>query len=124
MYMTEQEINFGDPEYSGHYEIQIAPMMDTGTFEGIIVFLFNITENVKARLNAENARELSEKSSRSKSDFLTKMSDDIRTPMNTIIDTAELALRENKSPETENHILAIKEAGITLSSILNFSKTV
>ncbi|GBU28102.1 histidine kinase [Treponema sp. R8-4-B8] len=119
MYKTVQEIDFGDPQYSGHYEIQITPMLDSGTFKGIIVFLFNMTENVKARLNAEYARELAEKSSRSKSVFLAKMSHEIRTPMNAIMGMTELALREDLSRPVENHILTIKHAGMTLLSIIN-----
>jgi signal transduction histidine kinase/CheY-like chemotaxis protein len=116
---TVQEIDFGDPEYSGHYEIQISPMLDMETFEGIIVFLFNVTENVQARLDAECARELSEQSSRSKSNFLAKMSHEIRTPMNAILGMAELALREDVPQVAEGHIITIKQAGITLLSIIN-----
>jgi len=119
MHKTVQEIDFGDPEFSGHYEIQITPMLDTGIFKGIIVFLFNMTENVKARLDAEKAREYAEQSSRSKSNFLAKMSHEIRTPMNAILGMTDLALREDLSHVVENHILTIKHAGMTLLSIIN-----
>jgi len=119
MFSTIQEIDFGDSQYSGHYEIQITPMFDMGIFKGIIVFLFDMTENVKARLNAEYARELAEQSSRSKSNFLAKMSHEIRTPMNAILGMTDLALRENLSHVVENHILTIKHAGMTLLSIIN-----
>jgi len=119
MYKTIQEIDFGAPEYSRYFEIQITPMLNMGTFEGVIVYLFDMTENVRARLNAEYARELAEQSSRSKSNFLAKMSHEIRTPMNAILGMTELALRGDLSHAAENHILTIKHAGITLLSIIN-----
>jgi len=119
MYQTVQEIDFGDPEYSGYYDIQITPMFETEDLEGIIVFLFDMTETVKARLNAEYARELAEQSSHSKSNFLAKMSHEIRTPMNAIMGMTDLALRENLSHTVENQILTIKHAGETLLSIIN-----
>jgi len=119
MYKTVQEIDFDDREYSRYFEIQITPMLNMETFEGVIVFLFDMTENVRARLNAEYARELAEQSSRSKSNFLAKMSHEIRTPMNAILGMTELALREDLSHAAENHILTIKHAGMTLLSIIN-----
>ncbi|WP_461257902.1 ATP-binding protein [Treponema sp. R80B11-R83G3] len=119
LFRTVQEIDFDDTDYSKYFEIQITPMLNIGTFEGIIVFLFDMTENVRARLNAEYARELAEQSSRSKSNFLAKMSHEIRTPMNAIMGMTELALREDLPHAIENHILTIKHAGITLLSIIN-----
>jgi len=78
------------------------------------------------------SRELSKKQSEAKaaagvkSVFLAKMSNEIRTPMNTILGIAELALRENDLNETRDHILAVKQAGTMLLSmitdILDFSK--
>jgi len=111
-YKTIQEIDFDESQYSGYYEIQITPMFDTETFEGIIVFLYDMTENIKARINAEQ-------SSRSKSNFLAKMSHEIRTPMNAILGMTDLVLREDLPHIVENHILTIKHAGMTLLSIIN-----
>ena len=128
MFSTEQAINFGKSGSSRHFEIQITPMQDTDrSVAGIIMFLFDLSENIQARQEAERARELAEQSSRSKSIFLAKMSHEIRTPMNAILGMAELALRENISPAAEEHIRTIRQAGINLLSIINdildFSKT-
>ena len=117
---TEQKINFGSPESSGHFDIQITPMLDPeGNVTGIIMFLLDMTESIQARINAEQARELAEQSSRSKSSFLARMSHEIRTPMNAILGMAELALRENVSPLVEEHIRTIRQAGVNLLSIIN-----
>ena len=120
MFKTQQEIHFGDNDSSMYFEIQITPMLDTdGSVAGIIVFLFDMTENIQARREAENARELAEQASRAKSDFLAKMSHEIRTPMNAILGMAELALRENVSPAAGKHIHTIRQAGVNLLSIIN-----
>jgi len=120
MFETQQEIDFGNPESRGHFEIQITPMHDMdGSVAGIIMFLFDMTESIEARHEAERARELAEQSSHAKSIFLAKMSHEIRTPMNAILGMAELALRENVSPATEEHIRTIRQAGNNLLSIIN-----
>ena len=116
---TDQEIDFGDPDFHGHFKIQIMPLLDKdGNTEGIIMFLSDMTENI-ARLEAEHARELAERSSYSKSNFLANMSHEIRTPMNAILGMAELALREEISPLVQDHIFSIRQAGINLLSIIN-----
>ena len=120
MFSTQQKIDFGNPESSSHFEIQITPMHDTdGSVAGIIMFLFDMTQNIKAQHEAEHARQLAEQSSHAKSIFIAKMSHEIRTPMNAILGMAELALRENISPATEEYIRTIRQAGNNLLSIIN-----
>jgi len=114
-----EQIDFANTKSFRHFEIQMTPMLDTGSFEGIIVFLFDINKTIQARHDAEYARDLAEQSSRAKSTFLAKMSHEIRTPMNAILGMTELALRENVAPAAEAHLLTIKQAGINLLSIIN-----
>ena len=54
-----------------------------------------------------------------KTDFLANMSHEIRTPMNAVIGMAELALREEISPQAVNYIQQIKSSGKSLLSIIN-----
>jgi len=54
-----------------------------------------------------------------KSDFLANMSHEIRTPMNAVIGMAELALREDISPDARNYINQIKSSGRSLLTIIN-----
>ena len=120
MFETQQEIHFGNFKSSSYFKMQITPMHDTdGSISGIIMFLFDMTESIEARYEAEKARELAEHSSQAKSIFLAKMSHEIRTPMNAILGMAELALRENVSPAMEEHIRTIRQAGNNLLSIIN-----
>jgi signal transduction histidine kinase/CheY-like chemotaxis protein len=72
-------------------------------------------EAVRTRYEKERA----EVSSRAKSDFLTKVSNEIQVPMDTIAGMAELALNEELPPAVSQHIQAIKNAGVDLLSIIN-----
>ncbi len=60
-----------------------------------------------------------EKAAQMKSDFLANMSHEIRTPMNAVIGMAEMALRENLSPEARDYVTQIKSSGKTLLTIIN-----
>lgn len=60
-----------------------------------------------------------EAASRMKSDFLANMSHEIRTPMNAVIGMAEMALREEMTPEAREYIHQIKSSGQALLTIIN-----
>ncbi|MCM1577314.1 MAG: PocR ligand-binding domain-containing protein [Ruminococcus sp.] len=76
------------------------------------------------KLNLSN-REI-EKFARSKSDFLANMSHEIRTPMNAVLGMADMALREEMSPEAKDCIYQIRSAAknllVIINDILDFSK--
>lgn len=61
-----------------------------------------------------------------KSDFLANMSHEIRTPMNAVLGMAELALREEMSPQAKQYIRQIRSFGknllVIINDILDFSK--
>lgn len=69
-------------------------------------------------LTVKANKELS-RAAKLKSDFLANMSHEIRTPMNAVIGMAELALRENISPDARNYINQIKSSGRSLLTIIN-----
>ena len=60
-----------------------------------------------------------ELANKAKSIFLAKMSHEIRTPMNAILGMTELALREEMTGASRNHISTVKQAGANLLSIIN-----
>ena len=60
-----------------------------------------------------------EKAAAMKSDFLANMSHEIRTPMNAVIGMAEMALREDLTPEARSYITQIKTSGKALLNIIN-----
>ncbi|MDR2366716.1 MAG: response regulator [Deltaproteobacteria bacterium] len=97
-----------------NYEIHIDQLSesDSEDSKGIVFICNDVTEAV-------NAKEQAERANRTKSSFLANMSHEIRTPMNAIIGMAELALREEISPEAAEMIQSIKNAGNNLLSIIN-----
>lgn len=61
-----------------------------------------------------------------KSDFLANMSHEIRTPMNAVLGMAEMALREEMTPQAKQYIKQIRSSGknllVRINDILDFSK--
>ena len=101
---------------------------------GIILY-YRKLNRVQAERNAEREnhnRELqkallvAEKANESKTSFLANMSHEIRTPMNAVLGMAEMALREDMSPEARDYIHQIKNSGknllVIINDILDFSK--
>ena len=69
---------------------------------------------------------LASQANRAKSEFLSNMSHEMRTPMNSILGMSFLALRASPSPEVRQYLTHIGESGRYLleliSNILDFSK--
>ncbi|MGN0638120.1 MAG: PocR ligand-binding domain-containing protein [Huintestinicola sp.] len=61
-----------------------------------------------------------------KSDFLANMSHEIRTPMNAVLGMAEMALREDMTPQAKQYVRQIRSSGknllVIINDILDFSK--
>lgn len=74
----------------------------------------------QAKLILEEALQKAENASQAKSDFLSRMSHDIRTPMNTIVGMTELAMRHvGDETKTKDYLLKIAGSGAHLLSLIN-----
>ena len=105
-----------DKQY--YFRVRVIELGDEKTI-GILYILHDSTESAtRIRFMAETNREL-ERISRMKSDFLANMSHEIRTPMNAVIGMAEIALREEKSPEVRDYLRQIQSSGKNLLNIIN-----
>ena len=83
-------------------------------------------EQKKNQLKLEYALAEAEKASKIKTEFLAKMSHDIRTPMNAVIGMTELAMYEENPPKTREYLENIESSSRFLlgliNDILDFSK--
>ncbi|PCJ15906.1 MAG: hypothetical protein COB04_12210 [Gammaproteobacteria bacterium] len=74
----------------------------------------------------DNARQIAEDASRSKSDFLASMSHEIRTPLNGVLGMTSLLLNTQLNQEQHDYAATIQTAGNSLfnliNDILDFSK--
>lgn len=88
----------------------------------LVLFRFTNTHRVhELALNKElgNALAAAKKASRSKSDFLSRMSHDIRTPLNGIMGMTSLAKGEPNSPKTAAYLQKIDDSGHFLLDLVN-----
>ena len=78
-----------------------------------ITWLTELNKRLKA--SAQEARQASE----AKTDFLSRMSHDIRTPINVITGMTELAMGEDNSPTTTEYLNNIRSSGTFLLGLVN-----
>ncbi|MDR1979411.1 MAG: response regulator [Synergistaceae bacterium] len=116
----EHAIDFEGDGNPSRYCVRAIPMLEeSGVAEGAMLFFYDTTEIVRAKLEAERARELAEQSARAKADFLSRMSHEIRTPMNAIIGMTELLLRKEIPQDAQEDALGIQQASGNLLTIVN-----
>lgn len=103
------EISTGDNKY----DVGILSFhQDTGEFAGVLVIMHDITEFVKAKETAEKANS-------AKSEFLSRMSHEMRTPMNAIIGMTGIAKNSDNPGKKEYCLDKIEGASKHLLGVIN-----
>ena len=125
-------------------ERYLTPLVINGRFDGQVFSFRDVTERVSAErqlaeLNVNLEHKVSERTqalveatraasaaSSAKSDFVSNMSHEMRTPMNSILGLAYLAQRSAPNPKVSEYLDRISESGQHLlgliSDVLDFSK--
>ncbi|MFA6284219.1 MAG: PAS domain S-box protein [Desulfurivibrionaceae bacterium] len=106
-------------------ELSISVLLIKGQWHAV-----GLVNDISARKEAEEAillaRDEAQEANRAKSDFLARMSHEVRTPMNAIIGLSHLALEMDLSPQLRDYLAKIATSGNNLlriiNDILDFSK--
>lgn len=125
--VIDAEVDIGGQGNPRLYTINFTPMLDeSGHTEGAVLLFYDNTDLMRAKKQAEVAREQAESASSAKSTFLANMSHEMRTPMNAIIGMTNIGrLADNmerkdycltKIDEASNHLLGV------INDILDMSK--
>jgi PAS domain S-box-containing protein len=115
----EERRDIGVTEY---YEWQINRITLPEGGYGVVCYFRDISAQVHARHEAEQAREQAEAANRTKSEFLAVMSHELRTPLNAIAGYVQLIDMEVHGPVTDEQreaLSRIQRSGKHLLSLIN-----
>ena len=116
----QHDIDFHQADNMRHYMIQLTPMIDDHhVVEGAMAILYDMTELIDARDEAQRARQLAEQSTRAKSDFLSRMSHEMRTPLNAIIGMSNIAQKTTDPERIQYSFVKVHEASQHLLGVIN-----
>jgi len=116
-----------------HYECRIESIMygkkvygymvelrdDTDRWQKINLISKHNMELQELTVQLEKAKEEAERANKAKSDFLARVSHEIRTPVNAILGMNEMILRESEDDEICNYAYDAKNAALSLLSMIN-----
>ena len=86
-------------------------LAETDGEQVFVSFLRDITEDLKAEEDLREARDKAQESERAKSDLLTVMSHEMRTPLNGILGSVELIDQSNLTDRQQRHLHSIEVSG-------------
>jgi PAS domain S-box-containing protein len=99
---------------------------DRGEVLGVVITARDITDRkkfesklIRAKRNADKARQTAEKAVKAKQQFLSNMSHEIRTPMNAIVGFTKVVLKTDLSEKQKEYLNAIKISGDALIMLVN-----
>ena len=116
----EQEIDFGLDGRPRTYLVKVTAMLsEEKTRRGTMVIFNDITDMIRARLEAESAREQAEHSARVKIDFLARMSHEMRTPMNAVIGMTSIGKSADDVQRKDYAFEKIEIASTHLLGVIN-----
>ena len=119
-FKIEQNIDFGQDGNLRAYIIHVTPMLyENETVMGTMIVLYDTTEIIEARQEAERARELAEKSTRAKSEFLARMTHEMRTPMNAVMGMTSIGKSATDIEKKDYSFGKIEAASAHLLGVIN-----
>ncbi|MCL2480298.1 MAG: ATP-binding protein [Spirochaetaceae bacterium] len=118
--VIEQNIDFGQDGCLRTYLFHVSPILHENNMVMGTLFIFDdMTEIIQARHAAERALKLAGQSARAKSDFLARMSHEMRTPMNAIIGMSTIGKKNADNAHIIHCFENITEASNQLLNVIN-----
>ena len=119
---NRDEVSIWESKDGRTYITVCTPFTDVDGSPLIMEMAMDITEQENAKKEAIRAKEEAEKSSRAKSEFLTRMSHELRTPMNAIMGFSQLLELDRDhplEPIQQSNVRHILKAGDHLLELIN-----
>ena len=110
-------ITFNDRDF---YKVVIVPISDEeNKITHLSLVAVNVTNSKKLELENEELKKKLEESNSIKSIFLSNISHELRTPMNSIIGFSDILLQKNSTAQKENFLKSINSNAKHLDELLN-----
>jgi len=124
--IAEEPLIFSDKKVRYMYSKKVPLKDEQGSTIGMLGLAFDITQRKEMEQKLREAKEKAETANIAKSNFIANISHDLRTPLHTILGTAEL-MQVREHPREQNELIeGILHAGQNLlkliENILSFSE--
>ena len=132
--MWRTAINKGE-QRSGNYRVitekqgtrwcrfVVTPESTKNNTKRYICFFSDITESVQQQENLNKAKQLAEKTLRSKEDFLARLSHEVRTPMNAVIGISDALIHHHADDKINPKLELIQNSATSILKMLDETLT-
>lgn len=101
------------------YEVHITEIRRTKNISGYTILLFDVTSQKRQLEKMQQLKVAADEANHAKTDFLARMSHEIRSPINAVVGMTEMILRESTQEDIRAYALDSKNSTETLLSIVN-----
>lgn len=102
-----------------HYQVEETVLKDKELIQGYMMTIVDVTKIIEQNHLMKRLVLQTEDANRAKTNFVSNMSHEIHTPMNSIVGITEILLRSRHSPKEQEYLLNIQSSGRVLLTIIN-----
>ncbi|MCC5970073.1 MAG: response regulator [Pararhodobacter sp.] len=118
--VSDQRYKLGGRSGTQYCSVHAAPVPEGGARDARVVYaLLDVTDQVLAERAREAALEEARRANAAKTQFLAKMSHEMRTPLNGVLGIAEVLERLITDPDQARMIKVMHDSGTLLLNIIN-----